>query len=51
VSDRIRAGFWKILHSGHRKELESFMWDGYRYNEYLYSEYAETEDEENEFLI
>lgn len=51
VSDRIRAGFWKILHSSHRKALESFMWDGYQYNEYLYSEYAETEDEENEFLI
>ena len=51
VSVRISAGFWRILHSSHRTELESFMWEGYKYNEFAYSEYAGTEDEENEFLI
>lgn len=53
VSARIGAGFWKILHSRHRERLESFMWDGYEYNEFQHSQYAEldSEDEENEFLI
>ena len=51
VYEKTRKGFWKILHSPHRAELESFMWDGYRYNEYAYSEFAELEYEESEFLI
>ncbi|MCC8059678.1 MAG: sigma-70 family RNA polymerase sigma factor [Clostridiales bacterium] len=51
VSRRIYAGFWKILHSGHREDLESFMWEGYCYNEFAYSGYENPEDEENEFLI
>lgn len=51
VYEKTRKGFWKILHSTHRAELESFMWDGYHYNEYAYSEFAELEDEDSEFLI
>lgn len=53
VCDMIDSGFWKILHSAHRENLESFMWDGYKFNESRYSQYAalSQEDEENEFLI
>ncbi len=51
VCKKIQGGFWKILHSGHRKELEGFMPEGYRYNEYAYSEFAETNGEGSEFLI
>ena len=51
VYEKTRKGFWKILHSAHRAELESFMRDGYRYNEYAYSEFAEMEDEDSEFLV
>ncbi len=51
VYEKTRKGFWKILHSPHRTELEGFMWDGYRYNEYAYSEFADLEDEGSEFLI
>lgn len=51
VYEKTRKGFWKILHSTHRAELEGFMWDGYRYNEFAYSEFAEIENEESEFLI
>ncbi len=49
IYDKTHKGFWKILHSPHRKVLECFMWDGYKYNEYLYSEFADIE--ENEFLL
>lgn len=38
VSDRIHRGFYKILQSRYRKELETFMWDGFEYNIYAYSE-------------
>lgn len=51
VYEKTRKGFWKILHSAHRAELESFMGDGYRYNEYAYSEFAELEDEDSGFLV
>lgn len=51
VYEKTRKGFWKILHSSHRAELESFMWDGYRYNEYAYSEFADMEGQDSEFLI
>lgn len=51
VYEKVRKGFWRILHSPHRAELEGFMWDGYRYNEYAYSEFAELEEEGSEFLI
>lgn len=51
VYEKTRKGFWKILHSPHRAELESFMWDGYHYNEYVYSEFADMEDEDSEFLV
>lgn len=29
VEERIKKGFYKILHSGHREKLEGFMWEGY----------------------
>ena len=32
VDERIKRGFHKILHSKHREKLESFMWDGYRWD-------------------
>ncbi len=51
VYEKTRKGFWKILHSAHRAELETFMGDGYRYNEYAYSEFAEMEDEDSGFLV
>ena len=52
VYEKTRRGFWKILHSSHRVELEGFMWEGYHYNEYVYSEFAEIKEEEsNKFLI
>lgn len=51
VCEKTRKGFWKILHSPHRAELETFMWDGYRYNEYAYSEFADMEGEYSEFLV
>lgn len=51
VSEKIHRGSWKILHSSHRKELESFMPEGYRYNEYAYSEFAEIKGSGSEFLI
>lgn len=53
ICEKIRKGFWKILHSPHRAELEGFMWEGYHFNEYAYSEFADMQeiDEENEFLI
>lgn len=51
VCEKTRKGFWKILHSPHRAELEGFMWDGYRYNEYAYSEFADMEDEDSGFLV
>ena len=51
VCEKTRKGFWKILHSPHRAELETFMWDGYRYNEYAYSEFADMEDEDSGFLV
>ena len=51
VCTKIQGGFWKILHSGHRKELESFMPEGYHYNEYMYSEFAEVNGAGSEFLV
>ena len=51
VSVKIERGFWKILHSSHLKELESFMPEGYRCKESLFSEYVEVEDADNEFLL
>lgn len=29
VDERIKKGFYKILHSKYRKKLEGFMWEGY----------------------
>lgn len=53
IYEKTRKGFWKILHSSHLEELESFMPEGYRYNKYVYSGFAELEeeDESNKFLI
>ncbi len=38
VSDRIHRGFYIILHSRYRKELETFMWEGFRFNPYTHSD-------------
>lgn len=51
VFERQAKGFYRILHSEYRTKLESFMWEGYHYNEYAYSEFANIENIENEFLI
>lgn len=52
VNERIGKGFNKILHSPHPAILESFMGNGYRYNERAYSGYAELDEiTENEFLV
>lgn len=54
VDERIKKGFYKILHSKHKKELESFMWEGYHVDPLRLKTYADTEEIDNigsEFLI
>lgn len=54
VDERIKKGFYKILHSKHRKRLESFMWEGYHVNPRRLSDYADMEEIDNmgsEFLL
>lgn len=54
VSDRIHRGFYKILQSKHRKELESFMWEGYHMNPRHLSNYVDMEEIDimgSEFLL
>lgn len=54
VNERIKKGFYKILHSKHRKRLESFMWEGYHVNPRRLSDYADMEEIDNmgsEFLL
>ena len=54
VDERIKKGFYKILHSKYRKELESFMWDGYHVKPRRLSDYADMEEIDNmgsEFLL
>ncbi|MCM1194100.1 MAG: sigma-70 family RNA polymerase sigma factor [Acetatifactor muris] len=54
VDERIKKGFYKILHSKHREKLESFMWEGYHANPRRLSNYADMEEIDNmgsEFLL
>ena len=54
VDERIKKGFYKILHSKHRKKLESFMWEGYRVDPRRLSDYVDIEEIDNlgsEFLL
>lgn len=54
VDERIKKGFYKILHSKHRKRLESFMWEGYHVNPRRLSDYADMDEIDNmgsEFLL
>lgn len=54
VEERIKKGFYKILHSKHRENLESFMWEGYHVSPARLSDYvemAEVEEMASEFLL
>ncbi len=47
VDERIKKGFYKILHSKHRKKLESFMWEGYQVDPRRLSDYVDMEEIDN----
>ncbi len=54
VDERIKRGFYRILHSKHREKLEGFMWEGYRMDPRRLSGYADIEKIDNidsEFLL
>ncbi len=54
VDERIKKGFYKILHSKHKERLESFMWEGYHVDPLRLSGYADMEEIDNmgsEFLL
>lgn len=54
VDERIKKGFYKILHSKHREKLESFMGEGYRMKPQHLSNYVDMEEINNivsEFLL
>lgn len=54
VDERIKKGFYKILHSKHRERLERFMWEGYRVDPRRLSDYvdmAEIDNMGSEFLL
>ena len=54
VDERIKKGFYKILHSRYRERLESFMWEGYHVNSRRLSDYVDMEEIDNmgsEFLL
>lgn len=54
VDERIKKGFYKILHSRYREKLESFMWEGYHVNPRRLSDYVDMEEIDNmgsEFLL
>lgn len=54
VDERIKKGFYKILHSKHREKLEEFMWEGYHMNPQRLSNYVDIEKIDkidNEFLL
>lgn len=54
VDERVKRGFYKILHSKHREKLESFMWEGYHMDPRRLSDYADMEEIDNmgsEFLL
>lgn len=44
VEERIKKGFYKILHSKHREKLESFMWEGYHVDPRRLSDYVDIEE-------
>lgn len=47
VDERIKKGFYRILHSKHRGRLESFMWEGYHVDPRRLSDYAGMEEIDN----
>lgn len=54
VNERIKKGFYKILHSKHKEKLESFMWEGYHVDSKRLSDYVDMEEIDNmgsEFLL
>ena len=54
VDERIKKGFYRILHSEHREKLESFMWEGYHVDPRRLSDYVDLEEIEHmgsEFLL
>lgn len=54
VDERIKKGFYKILHSKYRRKLESFMWEGYHVDPRRLSDYVDMEEIDNmgsEFLL
>lgn len=54
VDERIKKGFYQILHSKHREKLESFMWNGYHVDPRRLSDYVDMEEIDNmgsEFLL
>lgn len=54
VDERIKKGFYKILHSKHRETLESFMWEGYQVDPRRLSDYVDMDaidDMGSSFLI
>ncbi len=54
VDERIKRGFYKILHSKHREKLESFMWEGYHVDPRRLSDYVDMEEIDkmgSEFLL
>lgn len=54
VDERVKKGFYKILHSRHREKLEGFMWEGYHAGPQRLSDYVDMEEIDNmvsEFLL
>lgn len=54
VDKRVKEGFYKIITSKYRKELESFMWEGYKTDMQKINNYAdmeEVEEKSKEFLL
>lgn len=54
VDERIKKGFYKILHSKYRRKLESFMWEGYQVDPWRLSDFVDMKEIDNmgsEFLL
>lgn len=54
VNTRVKKGFYKIVNSKYREELESFMWEGYKADIKRLEEYVDMEEVEEmskEFLL
>lgn len=47
VDERIKKGFYKILHSRHKGKLEGFMWEGYQVNPRRLSDYVNMDEIDN----